>query len=109
MFYPNGDAIRKLIRVMERNVVFDIARCLAIFIVICLHSLGLLDMSTDQGYGNHLIIRSLYSFASIGVPLFVMLSGALLLGKKESINCFYKKRARRLLLPFFAFWFKTPF
>lgn len=49
-------------------------------------------------FGN--IFDSLSRFA---VPLFVMLSGALLLGKEEPTKIFIKKRISRLLWPF-LFW-----
>lgn len=37
------------------------------------------------------------------VPLFFMISGALLIGKEETISEFYKKRVKKILIPF-LFW-----
>jgi surface polysaccharide O-acyltransferase-like enzyme len=45
----------------------------------------------------------LFAIAKTCVPLFFMLSGALLLGKNESYSTFFTKRAKRLLIPWF-FW-----
>lgn len=47
------------------------------------------------------VMCSLYnSLIHTGVPLFVMLSGALLLGKDERTSVFFKKRINRLIIPF---------
>ncbi len=43
------------------------------------------------------------SLSRIAVPLFVMLSGALILEKKETLKQFFTKRFRRVLVPF-LFW-----
>lgn len=40
---------------------------------------------------------------SIGTPIFVMIAGYVLLGKKSDYNNFYKTRARRILIPL-VFW-----
>jgi surface polysaccharide O-acyltransferase-like enzyme len=58
------------------------------------------------------------SFARIGVPLFFMISGFLLLGKQENLGFFFRKRIMKLVLPlifwsaFYVFWrivfFKEP-
>ncbi len=42
------------------------------------------------------------SFARPAVPLFVMLSGALLLGRRETWDVFVKKRLMRILIPLLA-------
>jgi len=52
---------------------------------------------------NWLVSAIFDSFGRAGVPLFVMISGALLLPKKEEWRIFYKKRFSRILLPMF-FW-----
>src|SRR5688572_5105457 len=43
------------------------------------------------------------AFARVSVPLLFMVSGYLLLGKQESISDFYRKRFRKVFIPF-LFW-----
>lgn len=52
---------------------------------------------------NFWIGNILDSLSRFSVPVFVMLSGALLLPKADGIQVFWKKRVMRLLLPF-LFW-----
>lgn len=83
---------------MTRNPAYDILRVVAIFLVATLHAWSMLDMDTPE-YGP------LYTFYHIlvlpGVPLFVAISGALLLSEKPSpLLTFFRKRFSRVLLPF---------
>lgn len=68
----------------------DLIRVFAIFGVVSLHTLG-----TYPSW------FSTYAFKifETSVPLFVMLSGALLLGKTESYTSFFKKRSVKVLIP----------
>ena len=85
---------------MNKDLRLDLIRTMAIIFVVLIHSMGLLnDASETKGI---LIIKGFYSLIHVGVPLFVMLSGALLLGKEEPINLFFKKRFHRVLIPFFS-------
>ena len=70
----------------KRLVWADIARVLAIYLVIVVHT-----ESSPQ------------VLPMLGVPIFVMLSGALLLGKSENYSEFWSKRLVRLLRPW-IFW-----
>lgn len=88
---------------MNCNLNFDIIRAIAIIFVIGIHSLGLVNDALADGDSVARLTNAAMSIVYAGVPLFVMLSGALLLGKDEPINTFFKKRVNRLLLPFF-FW-----
>lgn len=83
-----------------RNFSYDIIRTIAIVFVICIHSMAWIeDYAGDDTLT--LFARAFYnSIIHIGVPLFVMLSGALLLCKEEPISVFYKKRMKRILIPF---------
>lgn len=72
---------------------------MAIIFVVLIHSMGLINDTPETI--NILIIKGLYSLIYVGVPLFVMLSGALLLGKEEPLKLFFKKRFHRVLIPFF--------
>lgn len=88
------------------DIRYDIIRTVAITLVIIIHSLQLLyEASTADGrvLTPATISYSLLQLVYIGVPLFVMLSGALLLAKEEPLPVFFKKRCVRLLKPF-ALW-----
>lgn len=87
----------------KRNFNLDIIRCIAIICVICIHSMGKLNESIDIPTIelNYIIHLFLSSIIYMGVPLFVMLSGALLLGKDDEPHDFLKKRFKRILIPFF--------
>lgn len=87
----------------ERFVSFDFIRFVAIILVVCIHSQGALReavvMEVDP-YGELHWCRALWHVIYVAVPLFVMLSGALLLGKQESFSDFFKRRLTRVLVPF---------
>lgn len=87
--------------VHPRNTSYDIIRCAAILIVFSIHCMAGLDAHLDTDI-NTLVCNILHSFLGIGVPLFVLLSGALLLGKQDSPYVFLKKRMGRVLGPFLA-------
>ena len=76
----------------------DLLRALAIGLVVLQHSWTMSDMDTDQWgwlcHGYRILI-------SVGVPLFIVLSGALLLDAPIlPVRDFYKRRMSRVLLPF---------
>ena len=81
----------------------DILRLTACFLVIVSHSC---DPFVGQFDNNHYEILTgafIGSFVRPCVPLFVMISGVLLLPVNMDISTFYKKRAKRLIAPF-VFW-----
>ena len=86
-----------------RNSSLDLIRCIAIILVICIHSMGMLKTAINplEINTNHIIYAFLSSITEMGVPLFVMLSGALLLKKEENPRSFLKKRLKRIMIPFF--------
>lgn len=92
----------------KRIFYFDALRALAILSVILLHAFSSNKSITVGGYGT---IPTLGWFATDfaivclreGVPLFLILSGALSLGREWSISSFLKKRIPRIVLPF-LFW-----
>ena len=86
---------------MKRNLSFDFIRCVAIVFVICIHSMALIDEKVNLSIFPRLAKAVLDTFIYSGVPLFIMLSGSLLLTKEESLSVFFIKRIRRILLPFF--------
>lgn len=82
----------------ERYVVLDNLRALAILMVVTVHtwSLARIDANTYP------VLSLVYAlFYRCGVPLFVMISGALQLSAPiRPLGDFYKKRYARILIPF---------
>lgn len=71
---------------MNRKVYLDFLRILACFLVIVNHTNS--DIFLNSSIGITWFVSITYFFiCKIAVPLFVMISGAVLLGKKDS----YKK------------------
>ena len=73
----------------------DIMRISAITFVVMIHTFSL---STEHSFANIASVV-LFLLAKTGVPLFVMVSGALLIPKHETPAVFFRKRIRRVLLP----------
>lgn len=88
----------------KRNIALDIIRCIAIILVVLIHS--------SEAIGNYEIQRGILSVSlpmwiaqtfifiigRLGVPLFLMLTGALMLGREyESYSCFFKKKILPLI------------
>lgn len=83
----------------SREIQFDYIRSLAIVFVIFIHSMGWINNINTLNIA-YIIRVTLDSVIYTGVPLFVMLSGALLLGKEETISQFFSKRFKRIIIPF---------
>lgn len=82
----------------ERNYNIDLAKTLAMVLVVMQHAWSMLDLDSPE---LGLVCSAYRSITTVGVPLFVFLSGALLLPRKiGSLKDFYKKRLVRLLVPF---------
>ena len=89
---------------MTRDHRYDLIRGLAIILIVFIHSMGrLAEASSGDAFYLRLEFAGIQSLISTGVHLFILLSGALLLGKEESPGTFYLKRCRRILPPF-LFW-----
>ncbi|MFH1855693.1 MAG: acyltransferase family protein [Candidatus Omnitrophota bacterium] len=81
----------------------DTVRACAIFAVVLLHSASPLTYRYNEIPHLDWWVSNIYdSFARICVPLFVILSGSLLLGKEESYKIFFKKRFK-IVVPFISF------
>lgn len=80
-----------------RDYRLDIIRSIALLLIIMVHTWSLSHIE-----GTYPVVCYLYhALVANGVPLFVMLSGALVLGSKTTdIRVFYRKRFSRLLIPF---------
>ena len=85
-------------------IYLDTSRILATFAVIFIHVAAVVVISSPIGSQNWWIANIYDSMVRWGVPVFVMISGALLLDEKklENISIFYKKRANRILIPLLA-------
>jgi surface polysaccharide O-acyltransferase-like enzyme len=96
--------------VPERKIPVDLIRTLAIVLVIVLHASiepqpPVLDLSLNGVY-RWWTVNIFDSISRSCIPLFIMLSGALLLTiekTSESMKVFFKKRWNRIGLPF-IFW-----
>lgn len=87
-----------------RIVWLDVLRLIAIFMVICIHCSDPFNVSPEaRSNPEYNFWGSIYgSFLRPCVPLFVMITGILLLPVKMSFEAFYKKRLLRIAVPFFV-------
>ena len=85
-----------------RIVWLDVLRLFAIFMVICIHCSDPFNVSPEARSNPEFNFwGSIYgSFLRPCVPLFVMITGILLLPVKMSFEDFYKKRLLRITVPF---------
>ncbi len=89
----------------QHLVWLDVARFFAILFVFVSHSADAFNMNApERGRAVYELWGAIWgSSARFCVPLFVMISGVLLLPVRMETGAFYKKRLSRLVLPFF-FW-----
>ena len=81
----------------------DILRFISVFLVIIIHVSTPLVNNWREASHRDFMVGNLYdSLSRVSVPIFFMVSGYLLLGKKESLASFYKKRLKKILFPFVA-------
>lgn len=73
----------------------DLIRIIAIYMVVQIHTSSVFNNSFFI-HGPGIILSKL---TVVSVPLFVMLSGALLLGKQENYKTFYRKRGIKVFIP----------
>ena len=85
----------------ERIYYYDLLRAIAIICVILCH--------VDVFFGTFdndlkiILIPTFHHIALIGVPIFLMISGALVFNKKYDLSQFLKRRFTRIIYPF-IFW-----
>lgn len=84
----------------QRKVYIDILRTIACFAVIFNHfDPGFYNcIYVEAGGLSYFVMLTISILCKFAVPLFFMISGALLLGKKETITILYKKRVMRMML-----------
>ena len=88
----------------KRIKYIDMLKFLAIFAVIFLHAYKI-DSTIMIGGHNFYKLRA---FIDFGVPLFLMVTGALALNKDIDLRVFFKKKIVRICLPL-AFYFKFSY
>ncbi len=90
----------------EHLYYLDALRILAMYGVIFIHSAGMSLFSTlDPQDGHYFIYLCITELAQGAVPLFLMISGALLLGRTESYQKIFRVRVCRMLMVLVAFSF----
>ena len=89
-------------RPTERMVWVDCIRFLAIFMVICVHCSDPFNVSAEARMNpDYNFWGGLYgALLRPCVPLFVMLTGLLILPVHQNLGFFYKKRVLRIIVPF---------
>lgn len=83
----------------QRVAYFDILRALAIISVIVLHVFRIWPNAEIMSF-RILSLRQIFIFA---VPLFLMISGALLLNRDMELKDFFKRRFMRIIYPFILY------
>jgi len=95
----------KNLKKSERNLSLDIVRIIGIFGVIFIHLLYPVYSRPDFFGGVAWWVATIiYSFSLVSVPLFIMLSGYLLIPKSESIGANLRRITKRLIIPLVV-WF----
>ena len=92
----------------KRIFYYDSLRAFAIITIISCHVAGAYNFDYIFNLPDLSILYfdaiSFFNHSSqIGVPIFVILSGALLINKTDSLKKFFKKRFNRVVIPF-LFW-----
>jgi|GEM_PF-547774 len=94
---------------MNRTFWIDLIRVVAILLVIASHVCGRVaggyaveECASALGWAGRLSVWINNAVWVVPVPLFVMVSGALLLGRNDTMGMFYRKRFGKILLPFLA-------
>ena len=94
----------------KRDFSLDFVKALAIVMVVVVHtSYPYLNDIETVGAKMWTVIVFIRTFSGLGVLLFLMTSGLLLIGKKEESGAiFFKKRISKVIIPFliwsFVYW-----
>lgn len=87
----------------------DILRILACFLVVLAHCCDPFVGRSDANPAEFLSGAYWGSFVRCSVPLFVMISGVVLLPVKMDMGSFYSRRMKRILIPLIGWSLVTPF
>lgn len=85
----------------KRVIYYDIIRIIACFFVLLNHTIGVYDKFNELSMPYWIVTAILFCLCKMAVPLFLLISGALLLAKTECLkDCYYKRvfHMARLLL-----------
>ncbi len=93
----------KLVNGRKRIFYLDFIRALAIILVILAHVTRAFFQNLPKGSFSMHFVAPFIDFGVLGVPLFLMISGALLLNRDYELGDFLKRRYIRVLVPF-LFW-----
>ena len=88
----------------KRLEYIDFLKFLAIFAIVALH---VFQVWKGGPQIKHIDIYAFSQITRFGVPLFIMISGALLLNRDIEIKSFLKRRTSRLIYPFIFFFILT--
>ena len=88
----------------RRKLNLDVLRIVACFLVIVNHTDNkmLLSLTPSKSW---FVSAFIFYICKVAVPLFIMISGAVLLGKEESYKDLYKKRVLKTVLVILIFSF----
>ena len=86
----------------KRIFYYDVLRAIAILGIVFCH-VSTAFVLTGVNNPTFYISAFFDCFRDFSIPIFVMLSGALLVNRKDSLGDFFKKRLSRLFIPF-IFW-----
>jgi len=89
----------------DRNYNLDLLRILACLAVIAIHSTDHLLYGQPVGNNSWIFANVVQSFSRWAVPVFVMISGALMINSEQSKSAidFYTKRIKKIIIPL-LFW-----
>lgn len=76
---------------MNRIKYLDAIKFIAILSIICIHVAIIWPYSEIKGYN----ISGFSEFCRFGVPLFLMVSGALLLGREYDLRSFFREKINK--------------
>ena len=93
----------------KRIFYLDQLRALAIMLVVLAHVFRNFSNEFAVGTWQWYFSTIWVDFAVIGVPLFLMISGCLLLNKDYDLGFFLKRRFSRILIPFIPWSLLLPF
>ena len=87
----------------KRIFYYDMLRVIAIFLVVLCHVSTEFCKYSQVGTFRWYSAALYMDIGTLGVPIFLMISGALLLNKDYELSDFMKRRFSRILIPF-VFW-----
>ena len=98
----------KCVNGKKRIFYIDQIRALAILLVVLAHVCRKFSDASAAGSWQWFFSTPMIDFAVLGVPLFLMISGALLLNRDYGLKDFLKRRFSRILIPFIPWALLLP-